>query len=176
VRRIGVLIFGDENDPVRKAQLSGFTKELAELGWTDGRNVRTDVRAAGTVDLTRMFAKELVDLQPEDRSLPLSPPPSKVATAASTSLSVSNSPTPASSKILTATSSITGVDPVIPSRAHACRKARFIASRYSSSLNFESRGATLASGLQITPSAGPAAQARGRRPTRTISRPTPLHA
>jgi putative ABC transport system substrate-binding protein len=65
VRRIGVLIFGEENDPVRKAQLSGFTKGLAELGWTDGRNVRMDVRAASTVDLMRMFAKELVDLQPE---------------------------------------------------------------------------------------------------------------
>jgi putative tryptophan/tyrosine transport system substrate-binding protein len=65
VRRIGVLSFGDENDPIRKAQLSGFTRGLAELGWTDGRNVRMDVRAAGTVDLMRMFAKELVDLQPE---------------------------------------------------------------------------------------------------------------
>jgi hypothetical protein len=38
VRRIGVLIFGDENDPIRKAQLSGFTQGLAESGWTDGRN------------------------------------------------------------------------------------------------------------------------------------------
>jgi hypothetical protein len=37
-------------------------------------------------------------------------------------------------QILTATSSITGVEPVIPNWVHACRKARFIALRYSSSL------------------------------------------
>jgi putative ABC transport system substrate-binding protein len=40
--------------------------ELSELGWTDGRNLRMDVRwAAGDVDRARMFAKELVDLRPE---------------------------------------------------------------------------------------------------------------
>jgi ABC-type uncharacterized transport system substrate-binding protein len=48
------------------AQLSGFVQGLAQLGWTDGRNVRMDLRwAAGSVDRTRMFAKELVDLQPD---------------------------------------------------------------------------------------------------------------
>jgi putative tryptophan/tyrosine transport system substrate-binding protein len=37
-----------------------------ELGWIDGRNLRMDVRwAAGHVDRMRMFAKELVDLQPD---------------------------------------------------------------------------------------------------------------
>jgi putative tryptophan/tyrosine transport system substrate-binding protein len=37
------------------------------LGWTDGRNLRMDVRwaAAGNLDRTRIFAKELVDLQPD---------------------------------------------------------------------------------------------------------------
>jgi putative ABC transport system substrate-binding protein len=35
------------------------------LGWNNGRNLRMDVRwAAGSVDRMRMFAKELVDLQP----------------------------------------------------------------------------------------------------------------
>ena len=38
VRRIGVLNFGDENDPVRKAYVAAFTQTLAGLGWTDGRN------------------------------------------------------------------------------------------------------------------------------------------
>src|SRR5262249_46364488 len=42
----------------------GFTQALAELGWTDGRNVRLDA-AAGNIDRMRMFAKELVDLQPD---------------------------------------------------------------------------------------------------------------
>jgi putative ABC transport system substrate-binding protein len=64
MRRIGVLMAFDENDPEGKAQVSGFTKGLAELGWTDGHNLRIDVRwAADNVDRMRMFAKELVGLQ-----------------------------------------------------------------------------------------------------------------
>src|SRR5215471_11166316 len=64
LRRIGVLMSWDESDPVIKAFLSGFMQGLAELGWTDGGNVRMEVRwAGGNVDRLRMFAKELVDLQ-----------------------------------------------------------------------------------------------------------------
>jgi ABC-type uncharacterized transport system substrate-binding protein len=64
-QRIGVLM-GYASDSEAKAYLSGFTQGLSELGWTDGRNVRMDVRwAAGSVERMRMFAKELVDLQPD---------------------------------------------------------------------------------------------------------------
>jgi putative tryptophan/tyrosine transport system substrate-binding protein len=66
VRRIGVLMALDEHDPEGKVWLSRFTQGLADLGWADGRNLRMDVRwAAGNVDRIRMFAKELVDLQPD---------------------------------------------------------------------------------------------------------------
>ena len=66
VRRVGVLTSFDESDPVAKTYLSEFVKGLGELGWTDGRNVRMDVRwAGGSVDRARMYAKELVDLQPD---------------------------------------------------------------------------------------------------------------
>jgi putative ABC transport system substrate-binding protein len=66
MRRIGVLMPGYDNDPQSKTFLARFTQGLAELGWTDGRNLRMVVRwAAGNVELMRMFAKELVDLQPE---------------------------------------------------------------------------------------------------------------
>jgi ABC-type uncharacterized transport system substrate-binding protein len=66
VRRIGVMMALDENDSEAKIELSGFTQGLAELGWTDGRNVRMDVRwAAGNVDRMQMFAKELVGLKPD---------------------------------------------------------------------------------------------------------------
>jgi putative tryptophan/tyrosine transport system substrate-binding protein len=66
VPRIGVLVDTDENDPGGRAQLSGFTRGLEELGWTDGRNLRIDVRwGAANADRMRMFAKELVDLQPD---------------------------------------------------------------------------------------------------------------
>src|SRR5262249_42899237 len=50
MRRIGVLIGGrDENDPEQKRRLSAFTQALADLGWTDGRNVRMDLRWGGPV-------------------------------------------------------------------------------------------------------------------------------
>ena len=66
VRGIGVLMANDENDPEVNAWLSGFMKELAELGWTDGRNLRMDRRwESESIDRRRMFAKELVALQPD---------------------------------------------------------------------------------------------------------------
>jgi putative tryptophan/tyrosine transport system substrate-binding protein len=66
VRRIGVLMAGGETDPQTKGLVSGFMQGLAELGWTDDRNLRMDVRWEGdSVDRMRMFAKELVDLQPD---------------------------------------------------------------------------------------------------------------
>src|ERR1700746_2437108 len=66
MRRIGRLMSGDESDPEIKTFLSGFMQGLAELGWTDGGNVRMEVRwAGGNADRLRMFAKELVDLQPD---------------------------------------------------------------------------------------------------------------
>jgi putative ABC transport system substrate-binding protein len=43
VRRIGVLMLGDENDPVYKLRVPAFTQALGGLGWIDGRNVRIDV-------------------------------------------------------------------------------------------------------------------------------------
>jgi putative tryptophan/tyrosine transport system substrate-binding protein len=66
MRRIGVLMSFDENEPEALVSLSAFTQGLAELGWFDGRNVRMDVRwAADNIDRIRMFAKELVDLRPD---------------------------------------------------------------------------------------------------------------
>ena len=46
VRRIGVLMVGDENDTF-KTWVSVFTQALADLGWTEGRNVRMDLRWHG---------------------------------------------------------------------------------------------------------------------------------
>jgi putative ABC transport system substrate-binding protein len=65
-RRIGVLTVGDENDPVMKPRLPAFTQPLADLGWTDGRNVRIDLRwASGDINRIRALAQELVGLQPD---------------------------------------------------------------------------------------------------------------
>jgi putative ABC transport system substrate-binding protein len=66
VRRIGVLMAGDENDPVYGPRLPAFTQALADLGWIDGRNARMDVRwGSGDADRMRALAQELVGLQPD---------------------------------------------------------------------------------------------------------------
>jgi putative tryptophan/tyrosine transport system substrate-binding protein len=67
VRRIGVLMPDDENDPFAKLQLSTFAQALADLGWTDGRDVRMDRRWASGSDINRIrgLAQELVSLQPD---------------------------------------------------------------------------------------------------------------
>jgi putative tryptophan/tyrosine transport system substrate-binding protein len=44
IRGVGVLMASDENDPQTRYWLSSFMQGLAELGWTDGRTVRIDVR------------------------------------------------------------------------------------------------------------------------------------
>ena len=44
VRRIGVLMPYDENDPEGNLRYSAFTQSLADLGWTEGRNVRMNLR------------------------------------------------------------------------------------------------------------------------------------
>jgi putative ABC transport system substrate-binding protein len=66
VRRVGLLMPYDENDPEPKRRVSAFTKALADLGWTNGRNVRMDLRwAGGDINRIRAFAQELVRLQPD---------------------------------------------------------------------------------------------------------------
>jgi hypothetical protein len=64
MRRLGVLM-SIENDPDGKAQLSGFVQGLAEIGWTDGRNLRMEIRwGGGDVNRIQTFAKELVASRP----------------------------------------------------------------------------------------------------------------
>jgi putative tryptophan/tyrosine transport system substrate-binding protein len=66
VRRIGVLMPFEENDPEGKLRYSAFTQALADLGWTDGHNVRMDLRSAGgDNNRIRTLAQELVGLQPD---------------------------------------------------------------------------------------------------------------
>jgi putative tryptophan/tyrosine transport system substrate-binding protein len=65
VRRIGVLMSQDEADPF-KTWVSTFTQTLSGLGWTDGRNVRMDLRwGDGDINRIQALAQELVVLQPD---------------------------------------------------------------------------------------------------------------
>jgi putative ABC transport system substrate-binding protein len=66
MRRIGMLMPGDENDPVYKPRVSAFTQALAGFGWTEGRNVRMDLRWHGDdTNRIRALAQQLVGLQPD---------------------------------------------------------------------------------------------------------------
>jgi putative tryptophan/tyrosine transport system substrate-binding protein len=63
---VGVLFAAPEIDPMSKPILSAFTQGLADMGWTEGRNLRMVIRwAAGSVDRAHAYAKELVDLRPD---------------------------------------------------------------------------------------------------------------
>jgi len=65
-RRVGVIMSGAADDPAGQAQAKAFQQGLQQLGWIDGRNVRTDYRwAAGTVENSRRYAAELVALAPD---------------------------------------------------------------------------------------------------------------
>jgi putative ABC transport system substrate-binding protein len=65
-RRIGVLMPWDENDPTAKTFFSAFTQALAGFGWTDGRNLRIDLRWWGDdTNRIRALAQELVGPQPD---------------------------------------------------------------------------------------------------------------
>jgi putative ABC transport system substrate-binding protein len=66
VRRIGVLMPYDENDPLAKPRFSAFTQALAGLGWTDGRNLRMELRwGCDDINRIRAVARELVGSQPD---------------------------------------------------------------------------------------------------------------
>jgi putative tryptophan/tyrosine transport system substrate-binding protein len=66
VRRIGVLMPGNENDPLARDRISAFAQALTDLGWTDGRNVRVDLRwHADDIHQIPAIAQELVGLQPD---------------------------------------------------------------------------------------------------------------
>jgi putative ABC transport system substrate-binding protein len=66
VRRIGVLSGGAGGDLELRARIAAFIQGLAQLGWTDGRNVRIDYRwGEGNADDIRKQAAELVALAPD---------------------------------------------------------------------------------------------------------------
>ena len=66
VRRIGVLLPGSADDAEFQARVAAFLQGLALLGWNIGRNLRIDIRWAGTnAAEIRRHAAELAALAPD---------------------------------------------------------------------------------------------------------------
>jgi len=64
VRRIGILTALDEAE--NKIRIDPLLQELPRLGWSDGRNIRIDMRAAGgNAEALRKYATELLGLAPD---------------------------------------------------------------------------------------------------------------
>jgi putative ABC transport system substrate-binding protein len=65
MRLIGVLV-GNEQSELTRSWLAAFLGALSKLGWTEGSNLRIELRwSAGDADRMRTLAKELVDLRPD---------------------------------------------------------------------------------------------------------------
>jgi putative tryptophan/tyrosine transport system substrate-binding protein len=66
VRRVGVLIYGAEDDPVTVTRMDGLRQGLRKLDWVEGRNLQMDFRfGAADPGRLRTYAKELVSLAPD---------------------------------------------------------------------------------------------------------------
>ena len=66
VRRIGVLMTTSLGDSETQVRTKAFLQGMQELGWTEGRNIRFDIRwDTGTVDGARKVAAELLTLSPD---------------------------------------------------------------------------------------------------------------
>src|SRR5262245_28924101 len=65
-RRIGLLLPATAGDTEYIRLVAAFTQTMRQLGWTDGGNVRFEIRWAGAnADSNRRHAAELVALAPE---------------------------------------------------------------------------------------------------------------
>jgi putative tryptophan/tyrosine transport system substrate-binding protein len=66
IATVGILMAGAESAPDNQKRIAAFRQAFAELGWKDGDNVRIAYRwSAGSNDLIRQYAKELVALAPD---------------------------------------------------------------------------------------------------------------
>jgi putative ABC transport system substrate-binding protein len=65
MRLIGVLMAYAQSDSTAQSWLAAFRAALSKLGWTEGNNLRIELRwSADNVDRMKALAKELVDLRP----------------------------------------------------------------------------------------------------------------
>jgi ABC-type uncharacterized transport system substrate-binding protein len=65
-RHIGVLMNGAATETAPQSYVAAFVQTLRQLGWTEGQNVRIDIRwSAGDAALARTYAAQLIGLTPD---------------------------------------------------------------------------------------------------------------
>src|SRR5262249_17383606 len=65
MRRVRILLPAAADDPEGQVRFGAFAQGLQQLSWTDGRNVRIDIRSdAGDVGDARKYGAEWVALAP----------------------------------------------------------------------------------------------------------------
>jgi putative tryptophan/tyrosine transport system substrate-binding protein len=62
MRRVGVLMNGNERDSVYQAYVAAFVRSLQQLGWQEGQNLRIDLRWPSEIGA---YAAELVGMTPD---------------------------------------------------------------------------------------------------------------
>jgi len=66
VRRVGVLLSAAATEVEYQGYLAAFVQEMRRLGWSEGQNLRLDVRwNAGDAVLSHTYAAELIGLMPD---------------------------------------------------------------------------------------------------------------
>jgi putative ABC transport system substrate-binding protein len=66
IRRVGVLMNFTATDTEYQSWLALFVQGLRQFGWTEGQNLRLDVRwSASNIQLARTYAAELIELKPD---------------------------------------------------------------------------------------------------------------
>ncbi|MGA7737357.1 MAG: hypothetical protein WCB22_18220 [Pseudolabrys sp.] len=63
IKRIGMLMPITAEDPLNQAREVAFFQGLQQLGWTDGRNIRIDIRAEARVMLKTSQNMQLNELR-----------------------------------------------------------------------------------------------------------------
>jgi putative ABC transport system substrate-binding protein len=65
-RRVGMLVGFAETDGDAQARVAAYRRALSQLGWAEGRNLRTEIRwARGNIDQMRAHAADLVRGSPD---------------------------------------------------------------------------------------------------------------
>jgi putative ABC transport system substrate-binding protein len=66
IKRVGMLMNFAATQPQGQSSVAAFVERLRQLGWSEARNLRLDVRwNAGDAELAKIFAAQLIGLMPD---------------------------------------------------------------------------------------------------------------